>query len=257
MDGFSVVLLGAGNVASFLLHALKVRGITVEKIIARDERKVSALAAGTGTPWSCDFSDTGSEKNIVISAVSDSAAQELWSRCDFGERLVLHTAGTLPLRALKKFAVNCGVLYPLQSISAKNLPESSCVPFLVEADSPENLEKVRSLARLLSPQVYECTSEKREKLHLAAVFANNFSNLCFRIAWELAEKERLPPELLLPLIEETCRKLHRMTPAEAQTGPARRSDGNVMQKHLELLADMPETAGFYRLASSEIRRREK
>ena len=257
MDKISVVLLGAGNVASFLLHALKARGITVEKIIARNRDKVSALAAGTDTPWSCDFSDTGSEKNIIISAVSDSAAGELWARCDFGKRLVLHTAGTLPLSALKKFAVNCGVLYPLQSISAKELPESSRVPFLVEADSPENLEKVRSLAGVLSPQVYECTSEKREKLHLAAVFANNFSNLCFRIAWELAEKEGLPPELLLPLIEETCRKLHRMTPAEAQTGPARRGDGNVMQKHLELLADMPETADFYRLASSGIRRRTK
>ena len=73
MDGFSVVLLGAGNVASFLLHALKVRGITVEKIIARDERKVSALAAGTGTPWSCDFSDTGSEKNIVTAHLNNDA----------------------------------------------------------------------------------------------------------------------------------------------------------------------------------------
>ena len=257
MNEFSIVLLGAGNVASFLLHAFKANGVAVERIIARNEEKVSTLAAETGTAWSCDFSDLGSSESIVISAVRDSAAQELWSRCDFGGRLVLHTAGALPLSALKPFAARCGVLYPLQTISAKDLPASSSVPFLVEADTPGDLKIVKSLAAKLSPQICECTSRKREKLHLAAVFANNFSNLCFRMAWELAEKEGLPPELLLPLIEETCRKLHHISPAEAQTGPALRRDKNVMQKHLELLADMPEYAAFYRLASSEICRRKK
>ena len=92
------------------------------------------------------------------------------------------------------------------------------------------------------------------QLHLAAVFANNFSNLCFRYAWEIAQKGGVDPELLLPLIDESCAKVHHLPPAEAQTGPAVRWDENIMQKHLELLANMPETAAFYRLASSEIHR---
>ena len=116
---------------------------------------------------------------------------------------------------------------------------------------------MRSLASLISEKITEADSAVRGKLHLAAVFANNFSNLCFHIAWELAQKEGLDPKLLLPLIDESCAKLHTLTPAEAQTGPAVRHDKNVMAKHLALLENMPETAAVYRLLSAEIYRRKK
>ncbi len=90
-----------------------------------------------------------------------------------------------------------------------------------------------------------------------ALFANNFSNLCFRIAWELAENAGLDPRVLLPLIDESCAKLHTLSPAEAQTGPAVRWDENVMNKHLALLEEMPQTAEIYKLLSSEIHRLKK
>lgn len=257
MKEMKITLLGSGNVAAFLFHGLRKNGAAVEKIISRNREKGEALAAGTDTLWSNDFSDLGSPGNIVISALKDSAAEEVWKRCVFGKRLVLHTAGSLPMDALAPFAEARGVLYPLQTISARALVESRSVPFLIEADSCGNLEKVRALAEILSPMVKECSSEAREKIHLAAVFANNFSNLCFHIAWELAEKEGVDPRMLLPLIEESCAKLRVMSPAEAQTGPAVRFDENVMAKHLELLKDAPESAAFYRLASAEIHRRKK
>ena len=75
------------------------------------------------------------------------------------------------------------------------------------------------------------------------------------MAWEIAGKEGIDPEILLPLIEESCAKLHTLTPAQAQTGPAVRGDENIIKKHLALLEEMPEAAAFYKAASAEIYRR--
>lgn len=255
MKELSVLIIGSGNAAAFLCRNLHRSGVKIEGIIARNADRGRLLASEAGTVWKNSFVPPESENTIIISAVKDSGAQGLWQKCSFGNNLVLHTAGSLSLADLVPYARNCGVLYPLQTLSSAKITESAKVPFLIEANSKENLEKLRKLAETLSPAVRVCDSETRQKLHLAAVFANNFSNLCFHIAWELAEKAGLPPEILLPIIEESCAKLHHLSPAEAQTGPAVRWDENVIQKHLELLADMPETAALYRLASAEIHRR--
>ena len=43
--------------------------------------------------------------------------------------------------------------------------------------------------------------------------------------------------LLLPLIDETAAKVHRLSPKEAQTGPAVRLDKAVMERQLNLIND--------------------
>ena len=257
MNKLSVAIIGSGNVASFLARNFHKCGVRVDRIISRNAEKGKALAAETNAQWSDDFTDPGSPDNIIVSAVKDSAAKEVWEKLHVEKRLLLHTAGTLMLEDLAPFAGAYGVLYPLQSISAAKTIDSRQVPFLIEANTPENLEKLRLLARKISDNVTVADSSVRGKLHLAAVFANNFSNLCFRIAWELAEKEGLDPKVLLPLIDESCAKLHTLSPAQAQTGPAVRWDENVMNKHLALLEEMPQTAEIYKLLSAEIHRRNK
>lgn len=74
-------------------------------------------------------------------------------------------------------------------------------------------------------------------MHLAAVFACNFSNAMYHIAYKLLEEKGLPFEMLLPLLRQTVEKVSKMTPAEAQTGPAARRDFNVMEAHLAELDD--------------------
>ena len=255
MKNLSVVIIGSGNVATFLCRSFVKAGVKIETIISRNSTAGQALAAEGGSLWSGTFVLPRNQETIIISTVKDSAAEEVWSKCSFGKNLVLHTAGAVPLSLLSSYAENSGVLYPLQTISAKRELDSSNVPFLIEADTPANLARVRALAEKLSPQVTECSSETRGKLHLAAVFANNFSNLCFRMAWEIAGKEGIDPKVLLPIIEESCAKLRTLPPSQAQTGPAVRWDENIMAKHLALLDAMPEAAAFYRMASAEIHRR--
>ena len=257
MKKTSVIIIGSGNAAAFFARNISARGMEIECIISRNREKGTALAAGVNSRWESDFNALEGKADIIISAVKDSAAQQVWSKCSFGKSLVLHTAGSLPLSVLESYASNCGVLYPLQTLSKARELDSWSVPLLIEANSPENLETLKSFASELSQNVTEVSSEKRGKLHLAAVFANNFSNLCFRMAWEVAEKENVPPELLLPLIQETCAKLQTLSPDAAQTGPAVRWDENVIGKHLKMLQESPETAKFYELASCEIHRRAK
>ena len=61
-----------------------------------------------------------------------------------------------------------------------------------------------------------------------------------------------PPEVMLPLIDETTRKVHQLLPAEAQTRPAVRYDENVLRAQEALLDDMPLYQQIYRLMSKSI-----
>jgi predicted short-subunit dehydrogenase-like oxidoreductase (DUF2520 family) len=145
-----------------------------------------------------------------------------------------------------------GVLYPLQSISAGRETDWTKLPLLIEASSPEVLDRMIILAGSLSGSVHEVDSKRRLRLHLAAVFANNFSNHMARIAYRILEEGGEDPGLLLPILEETFEKIRDMGPAAAQTGPARRKDAETMEKHLEVLRGHPEWEKLYTFVSRSI-----
>ena len=110
-----------------------------------------------------------------------------------------------------------------------------------------------SLARELSPLCYEVSEAQRARMHLAAVFACNFSNAMYHIAYKLLEEKGLPFEMLLPLLRQTVEKVSKMTPAEAQTGPAARRDFNVLETHLaELELEDLGLQDLYRIVSGMI-----
>lgn len=111
---------------------------------------------------------------------------------------------------------------------------------------------MKDIASVLSEKVYEATSEQRKSLHLAAVFTCNFTNHMYALAAELLKKYQLPFEVMLPLIDETARKVHELEPRLAQTGPAIRYDENVINNHLQMLSDEPGMQELYRLISESI-----
>ena len=145
-----------------------------------------------------------------------------------------------------------GVLYPMQTFSKTRPVNFHDIPCFIEANNPETLEKVTQLARSVSDQVYVLSSERRRWLHVAAVFACNFSNHCYDIAARLLEKEGIPSDTLLPLIDETAAKIHELPARKAQTGPAVRFDQNVIGRHEQMLADSPVLRQIYELMSRHI-----
>ncbi|MDE5785120.1 MAG: DUF2520 domain-containing protein, partial [Duncaniella sp.] len=86
--------------------------------------------------------------------------------------------------------------------------------------------------------------------HIAAVFACNFSNYMWSIAYDLLAKHNIPFDVLAPLLRETLDKALKMPPHDGQTGPARRCDIRIIEAHA---ASLPEKEReLYRLISKNI-----
>jgi predicted short-subunit dehydrogenase-like oxidoreductase (DUF2520 family) len=69
---------------------------------------------------------------------------------------------------------------------------------------------------------------------------------------QLCEENNLDFTFLHPLIKETFDKAMRNGPKHSQTGPAKRADVSVMNKHLEFLRDKPMKQQIYKLISEFI-----
>ena len=140
-------------------------------------------------------------------------------------------------------------------MSRQNIVPFAGVSIFIEACDDNTASIIENIARSLSDKVVYATSEQRKALHVAAVFACNFPNALYNMTYELMQRNGLPFDAMLPLIDEAARKVHRMSPLEAQTGPARRGDVNVMNAHKAMLDD--ELAGIYSMMSDYIMKRNK
>jgi predicted short-subunit dehydrogenase-like oxidoreductase (DUF2520 family) len=147
---------------------------------------------------------------------------------------------------------NYGVFYPLQSFTKEKAIDLSDVPFCIEASSTRVHEVLFSIARSLSSKVVVLDSEQRKVLHLAAVFANNFTNHMLFWAKTLLDAEGLDFNLLKPLTKETVEKAFFLMPELAQTGPARRGDYKTMKSHLDQIEANPELSKLYQELSKSI-----
>ncbi|MBL4594388.1 MAG: DUF2520 domain-containing protein, partial [Flavobacteriales bacterium] len=126
------------------------------------------------------------------------------------------------------------------------------VPFCIEANNNKTEETLLSLGKSLSSDVYQINSEQRKKIHLAAVFACNFSNYMYTISEDILSGNDIDFEILKPLILETAKKIQKKPASSVQTGPAKRNDEAVIKNHLEMLADSKDYQDIYRLITKNI-----
>ncbi len=192
------------------------------------------------------------DSDVCIYAVRDEALTEVISRVHTNPRTIhIHTSGTMPLTVFGNDKPHAGIFYPFQSFSkAQPIDDFSNVPILIEARQIDDLSAIYTIAQTLSHSVFEASQTEREMVHVAGVFANNFSNLMCREAEAILRHTSLPFRVLLPLIDETAHKLHTLSPADAQTGPAHRGDTRIMEHHMSLLTE--EQRCIYQLLSHEI-----
>lgn len=227
---YRTVLIGAGNVASFLKEHIQ---------------SPFELTAVGGRQRKCPLPQ---DADLYIIAVSDRSIPSVAEELKDVEGLVVHTAGSVPMDVLSQG--RRGVLYPLQTISKTRELPASKVPFYIEASQPQDLELLRELAESMGSKATVMTSEKRRYLHLAAVFCCNFVNRLYGITADLLEEHEIPFSAMLPLIKETADKVEHLTPHQAQTGPAVRWDEEVMANQMALLND--EQRQLYQLLSKSI-----
>ncbi len=244
-------MIGAGNVSSHISRHFHSAGHQISCIYSRSEESAQSLSGELGVPGTSILEEVPREADFFIFCVPDGAVSELVEQFKGRKGTLLHTAGALSMEVFKGNS-DFGVLYPLQSLSRNRNIQKDYIPFLVEASSPQVLEAIKDLVYSISERVEEADSHTRLKVHLAAVFANNFSNHMMYVAQQLMEEADLDPRLLDLLLEETFHKLREMDPLSAQTGPAVRGDQETMNKHIELLKGHPEWENLYTFISRDI-----
>ena len=247
-----VVFLGAGNLATNLAKALYRKGFRIMQVYSRTEESARTLANEVEAEYITDLKDVSNEARLYIISLKDAAFVELLPQITDGKQhaLLVHTAGSIPMNIWEGHAERYGVFYPMQTFSKQREVCFREIPFFIEAQRPEDAEFLKAIAATLSENVYEATSEQRKSLHLAAVFSCNFTNHMYALTADLLKKYNLPFDIMLPLIDETARKVHELAPRDAQTGPAVRYDENVISSHLAMLADSPALQEIYKLMST-------
>ena len=240
----NIVLIGQGNVATNLHHAFALKGLRTRMVSSREG--LNSLPAA----------------DVYIYAVRDEALLQVVQKITEESQkptnthlrtaLHLHTSGTMPISVFGDALPHAGVMYFFQTFSkAKLIDDFSQIPVFVEGKQIDDLSAIFTLAQTLTPRVYEASQHDRERLHVAGVFANNFTNHMYAIAADILKDTHIPFQVLLPLIDQTAEKIRHLSPHDAQTGPAKRRDEQVMNNHLSLL-NTPEQKQLYTLISQMI-----
>ena len=237
-DYFNIAIIGSGNLAWHLAPELENVGHRIAEIFSPKLKNAKALQKrlyNAEINDSLDFSDSSAD--IIIICVSDDAIEEVAREIALPENAVIvHTSGSQPVSRLG-YAISeqRGVFYPLQTFTKNKRIAFDDVPILIEAEDLHTERILKRLAKSISKNVYSVSSKDRLALHMAAVFACNFTNHLFHVSDEILRKHGFDFELLRPLIAETINKSLDIGPANAQTGPAARRDMETLNRHLEYL----------------------
>ena len=248
-----IVLVGAGGLATNLGLALHEAGHNVLAVFSRTMEHAQMLAERIGSQPTDDICALPNEADLFIVSVKDAVLTDVVQQLVQGreEQYFAHTAGSMSLTLFQGMARHYGVFYPMQSFSKERRINFSEVPVFLEASDVQTLTLLKTLSATLTPHIYELSTDERRYLHLAAVFACNFANHCYALSAEILQQHGLPFSVMLPLIDETARKVHHLSPLEAQTGPAVRYDLNVISKQQQLLDD-PDMRELYERLSKSI-----
>ena len=234
-----IVIIGAGNVATHIGIALTKAGMKPIQIFSKTENNAAKLSFLVNTEYTIN-PDNIKDADIYILAIRDSAIKDIIKYPKLQNKFLVHTAGSVSIDVFKDTTSKYGVFYPLQTLKKSLEVDFTKVPMCIEASEEESLLILKKIASKISDNVYFINSDQRKKLHLAAVYVNNFVNHLFAIANDIVEKTGVDKKILLPLIEQTFMNIEKNNPAQIQTGPALRNDISTIEKHLEQLKQFPK-----------------
>jgi len=243
-----VVLIGSGNVAQHLIMAFaKSNEIDIVQVFSR--QKENTLSLLDSNKITNDYNDLV-EADLYIIAVSDDSISKVSSQLPFENRLVVHTSGSVPIDSLDT-KNRRGIFYPLQTFTKNKAVDFSQIPICLESENDSDFDLLEKVAQSISNNVFKSNEKQRKALHVSAVFVNNFVNEMYRIGNEICEENKVPFEILKPLILETVNKVMTLSPKEAQTGPAKRNDTQTIEAHLDFLSD-ENHATIYKILTQSI-----
>jgi len=249
----SITLIGAGNVAHNLALSFQKEGYSVREVYSRTKASAMELAHRLNCNYTTDLADLRSDTDLFVLSVHDDALPEVLDQIKIKNKPIVHTSGSTGIEIFENRNIDhFGIFYPVQSFLKNEQEELTRIPICIEANNSVTEELLLHFANSLSTSVFKMDSEKRKTLHVAAVFANNFSNHMFHIAYDLLNQQQLPFDLIRPLLEKTAEKIKHDLPMNVQTGPAMRNDNKIIQEHLKYLNEQKDYQELYKLITENI-----
>ena len=249
----TVAIVGTGNVAWHLSLAFHHAGIKVKSIANRDLHKSEKFISEQGIPAVPKNLNDLLEADIIFLCISDKALLKVIETLNISDqKLIVHTSGSHPLSVFKgRNYQEFGVFYPFQTFTKEKRINFREVPIFVEGSSEKTENRLTELAKVLSGKVHRMNSSSRMKLHIAGIFASNFTNLVLWESDKILASIGLERDIIQPLVDETVSKAFSIGPADGQTGPAARGDLEIVEKHEAFLEGTP-LAILYKKISDQI-----
>jgi len=247
----TITIIGTGNVATHLGKALLKNGYSINQIYSQTKDNAFSLASKLNAMPCDNVKYLTDESDLYLICIKDDFIEGFAEQISFTNKLIVHTSGSISIDVLRKFD-HYGILYPLQTFSKEQSIDISLLPFCIEANNSEAEQSLFKLGKNLSKSVYHINSEQRKKIHLAAVFACNFSNYMYTISEDFLTQNNIDFNILKPLILETAKKIQYGSAKSMQTGPANRNDEEVIKNHLEMLANNKDYQDIYKIITASI-----
>jgi len=254
-----VVIIGAGKVGYHLAKQLenKVDELT---IVNHQENEVTTKLQKEKFNIVIGIENTPKDKDIYILAVKDSVISSVANQLKdiiLADSLVVHTSGAIESSVLKAFN-NYGVIYPLYSFTLSEPKiDWNKIPIFYISNNATTDKKIYSICFKLNHSfIFKITDEQKLKIHLLAVFANNFTNALAHSIYQLSQSEEIKDLNLMPLMMsfaiQTLQRIQHQSPSVLQTGPAVRKDFVSIEKHLILLNNYPDIKELYQCFTTYI-----
>jgi predicted short-subunit dehydrogenase-like oxidoreductase (DUF2520 family) len=252
MSRYCISFAGAGRVAGNLCREFHNSGFRILQIVSENKGNGESLSAGVSASWSSDLSFKAGNKVIIV-AVPDHKLYDVLAMIKAPDDCIIaHTAGSYGLEVFPESVKHPAVFYPLQTFSKERKVTLKDVPVFIEAGKDDTISKLKDLAGAVGALPEISTIEQRRMLHIAAVFACNFTNFMFTSGKTITGRAGLSFDILVPLIRETVAKALDNGPEKSQTGPAARRDINTIEKHIDLLSFSPELQNLYKEVTKSI-----
>jgi predicted short-subunit dehydrogenase-like oxidoreductase (DUF2520 family) len=249
----SIVFIGSGNVATSLSLALQGE-YKILQVYSKTLTHARKLARQLSCAYTNSLAHISLSADIYIIAVKDDAIETIAKQLRLTGKMVIHTSGSTSIQVLRKISINYGVLWPLYSFKG-NTGLASKIPFFIEGSDKKTEQLLLTIVKMLKGKPFILNSEKRAKVHMAAVFTNNFTNHIYAIAEFMCKEVKVPFEVMYPIALETIENIKYHSPAQLQTGPAIRNDKKILNRQLKLLAAYPEYKAIYKAFSKSIGKR--
>ena len=241
----NIAIIGSGNVATFIGKALRKANNTITQVYSPTFEHADGLAKKINAEAIDNIDHLKHEADIFIIAVTDDAIAEVVSKLNTENKILIHTSGAMSKEILSEGSENYGVLYPYQSLRLGDMIDLTNMCVFFDGSNEKTILTIEELAFEITSYALQVNDDERLKYHLAAVFANNFTNHLFALAEKMLQDHNLDFENLKPVIIQTAQSAMVRSPALNQTGPAIRGDEKTIGTHLELLNDNESLKKIY------------